>query len=1015
MAHSNHSLRRRISIPVIAATLLASISVMASASASGQGEDPASESGPPQGTNETLILSAAGELSAAAAIGDTTVYEDQAGQTVYRVDDGFDLDRYLFRSSGPIDFSIDVARSFGAVDEFGHPAPGNSLFGKEGRLTLRVWDIDDDYTGTSFEPEIDQVLVNGNLLDRALSGANSQWSINTLVFPLEYLKLPTQSNPNGTNDIQVLIDTANTGSNVWAAEVDWAELRLTDALLPVAMIHGFGGDPDDFRDFETYYETEIVGLDGRVARPQLTERGSIAANVALMEQPIADLLADSGTTKTQVLAHSLGGLDTRLYAWDNPSVVNKVVMMGTPNGGTRIADILCGAQDPWWIVVGGVGWIGAKEVLEDQFGECNDENDGIFQLQQSYVQDIFNPQIPDRRSTTYLTIAGQGNDARNILLDGEDDGLVTVSSVQYLDRFNQDHPGLHNALAVFNINHTKLHDPDSETGPSSICALYVSTCDSVFSEQATASTQSLSLAAVEPFTGSMVPKPLESVELAPGESADLPVTFEGSPRASVMIFGDGIIADIDGATFEPSELFGSSILTADVIDPVDGPVTITNDGTTPAKAAMLVSLASDRRLSVTPTPSLATPGEDVTVTVELAGATPADAPVVALVDSTGTVVAEPVLVDAGGGQWLASLIAPGPGIYRIAAYVDGGAPRWVTDILSVGGVAASLQGTFGVSVVDTNSNSLYDELRVSVDVDVVDAGEYRVAAVLLDDVGNAIGSAGVRSQLAAGSNSIDLVFSGQEIYASGTSGPYTVAEVVLSTGGLRLEDFVPTLGTTAAYDYRSFEHFPVLIDRDSFTDSGVDVDDDDLYDELQVTGSVDVDNAGTYAINARLVAGDRTELGEFSTSAFLDVGTNEFTMTFPWTPIRDAEINGPYAVEDLSIYPLSANDVLGYLVLAHTTAAYDSTGDVGRVTFESLRAQIDAFELSGDIDNRGIARSLGAKLNAAEASVETGNIETARNQLDALRSELWAQRGKHISEIAYLELDADVAQLATDL
>lgn len=175
-------------------------------------------------------------------------------------------------------------------------------------------------------------------------------------------------------------------------------------------------------------------------------------------------------------------------------------------------------------------------------------------------------------------------------------------------------------------------------------------------------------------------------------------------------------------------------------------------------------------------------------------------------------------------------------------------------------------------------------------------------------------------------------------------------------------------------------------------------------------------------MDAAEVAHRRVELykdvepGTYGSDRFLDdVGTSEFTMTFPWTPIRDAEINGPYAVEDLSIHPLSANDVLGYLVLAHTTAADDSTGDVGRVTFESLRAQIDACELSGDIDNRGIARSLGAELGAAEASVETGTIETARNQLDALRSELWAQRGKHISEIAYLELDADVAQLATDL
>jgi hypothetical protein len=35
-----------------------------------------------------------------------------------------------------------------------------------------------------------------------------------------------------TNDFDVLIDTGNGGQLVWAVEIDWAELRLQDDLLP---------------------------------------------------------------------------------------------------------------------------------------------------------------------------------------------------------------------------------------------------------------------------------------------------------------------------------------------------------------------------------------------------------------------------------------------------------------------------------------------------------------------------------------------------------------------------------------------------------------------------------------------------------------------------------------------------------------------------------------------------------------------------------------------------------------
>jgi pimeloyl-ACP methyl ester carboxylesterase len=329
------------------------------------------------------------------ATGSTTFSLDQSGNAVYRVNYGFDLDRYMFRSDGPLDFSIEVPRGFGPVDANGHPVPGNSLFGKAGRLTLRAFDIDDDYAGTDgVNPERDVVTVNGTELAPPLSGADNQWSINTLSLPLNLLKLPTSGNPNGRNDFQVLIDTAN-ATNAWAAEVDWAELRLSSEVLPVAMVHGFGGSSNDFSSpggLEDYYVAQHPPLDGRTATPSLTTRGSIRENMRLLESSFPQLLEDSATYQLNVLAHSMGGLATRLYAWDHPEEVDKVVMLGTPNGGTRMADILCAAR-------AGPFDTPFKRMLEDKFGRCNGPQDGLFQLQQAYVQKVFNKQVLDRPST----------------------------------------------------------------------------------------------------------------------------------------------------------------------------------------------------------------------------------------------------------------------------------------------------------------------------------------------------------------------------------------------------------------------------------------------------------------------------------------------------------------------------------------------------------------------------------------------------------------------------------------
>lgn len=150
-----------------------------------------------------------------------------------------------------------------------------------------------------------------------------------------------------------------------------------------------------------------------------------------------------------------------------------------------------------------------------------------------------------------------------------------------------------------------------------------------------------------------------------------------------------------------------------------------------------------------------------------------------------------------------------------------------------------------------------------------------------------------------------------------------MAEAVIAISDpLALEAQAADLGPTAAYSSADFAHFPVRFDLAGFEDTAVDTTGDGVFDELRVTGSADVDSAGSYAINAQLRGSDGTQVAEFQTVASLVSGPNSFTLTFDGEQIAAAGLDGPFAVEDLSVYSLTDPNAVGYLVTAHTTAAY---------------------------------------------------------------------------------------------
>jgi hypothetical protein len=100
--------------------------------------------------------------------------------------------------------------------------------------------------------------------------------------------------------------------------------------------------------------------------------------------------------------------------------------------------------------------------------------------------------------------------------------------------------------------------------------------------------------------------------------------------------------------------------------------------------------------------------------------------------------------------------------------------------------------------------------------------------------------------------------------------------------------------------------------------------------------------------------------------------------------------------------------------LADNAASASVVFDV-TVDSEGLLAALEYMCDLNWIDKPGICNSLAAKLKAAIASIDKGNLNAAENQLNAFLNELEAQKGKSINQSAYDVLNAGALYVIENL
>jgi len=173
--------------------------------------------------------------------------------------------------------------------------------------------------------------------------------------------------------------------------------------LPVVLVHGWAADASVWRTWEGLLQRDGIQYYAITFRNSDDKCGDALAHGIELGEQIQRIKNETGYDKVNIVGHSKGGLDARVYLANGTQSVANLIMIGTPNEGTPAAGTTSMCAPAIWDLLPGANATKAER----------------------------NP------NTNYYTIAGdwQPEAGGNSEISGSDDGLVPISSVESEDYF----------------------------------------------------------------------------------------------------------------------------------------------------------------------------------------------------------------------------------------------------------------------------------------------------------------------------------------------------------------------------------------------------------------------------------------------------------------------------------------------------------------------------------------------------------------------------------------------------
>jgi hypothetical protein len=260
---------------------------------------------------------------------------------------------------------------------------------------------------------------------------------------------------------------------------------------------------------------------------------------------------------------------------------------------------------------------------------------------------------------------------------------------------------------------------------------------------------------------------------------------------------------------------------------------------------------------------------------------------------------------------------------------------------------ATLADTITEQAVDTGVDGLYDYLDITVDVDINEPGEFELSAQLhgssmVLDTSQVINIPGSGT-----TEQVTLRFDGSLIFFHRENGPYQLKMLRLRENTQRKQlDFQADAFTTSAFQFSEFQNSGIVIDENSYTDSGGELDSDGKFVTLDLMFNISSTVPGPYTILASLEDSKGGTIAKVSTAVGLG-GVEGFAelapvmLSFDGKEIFAAGLDGPYQVADVTVIS-DGGIVMDQNPVPWLTAAYE-VGDFGVVVLEEIILK-DGFE-----------------------------------------------------------------------
>jgi pimeloyl-ACP methyl ester carboxylesterase len=874
----------------------------------------------------------------ASHFGSAPVDPPETNDQTFVVDQDGGLDTgCTFRSGGPLIFTIKIDRYVGDKAKL----IANDLIGETAALSMPAYDVDFDAVIEGINPERDRVSFNGHVVPgEFLTGSNNIWLQNDFEVPIDWVNFPTAPGSGGgrptaaDNVIRIDIDVANSGE-YWCTAIDWASLTIKVAR-PVVMAHGI------FSEGGVWGPIWVNNLDALgLPNSNSLNMGAldgIGANAAKIAAEVAKRKEEWGVDKVVLVGHSKGGLDGRDFVESSPDV-EQLVQIGTPNLGSPLADKVQGALLragllPAVIVNGLVAAFAGPAGL---------------QLTTPYMAG-YNLFHGPNRDVRYTALAGDYDPdcfflnpfcrpVQRILLalsGSPGDTIVPVSSVHSLS---------------YTANRT-FASSGGNMDATHACLPTFSSCE--LSSQAifdNLSDRVRAFGTAAPGFGGPVLPPFVATatvvgSIQQGQTVELPLPIDEqtevffsllypsgdldlvlvSPSGQVI---DPSVADADAAmSHDDGGLFGGLLEVYDLGQPEVGVWTMRVSAPSVIDPSGEVGFLVNGWLedpSITLSGKVAEPhvraGDPLRLEAMVleSGAPLTGATATATVGRPDGTTHDVSLLDdgvepddtAGDGVYTGTFndtVQAGdyPVVFVAERTGSAAGPDFSREVFALATASRSgstFTGTFRDSGVDTDGDGFFNQLRLEADLDVTDAADYRIFAVLEDANGNTH-EANVVTTLAPGPATVQLNFDGEAIFQNGVDGPYTLSVIRLAEeSGLALMpvDELTAAYQTAAYSFTDFQHAPILLTGVG-SSSGRDVNGNGLFDFLDVRVQVRVDVTTYYQWSARLTDVDGTDLGFFASYGFFTSGLNDLTFSFPGEPIGANAVDGPYFVSSLIVF-----------------------------------------------------------------------------------------------------------------